>query len=98
MATSIAYVTLGNVQGHPGGNDVAPEDIQQKGVWLNACYVTVSPGNNTGLSGSVVVPFNYGDDMQAVLEAVAELVIEAVEKETNVAPRVRILASVGGET
>jgi hypothetical protein len=93
MANSIAYVTLGSVQGHPGGNDTAPEDVQQKGVWVNACYVTVSPGNNTGLSGSVVVPFNYGDDMDAVLEAITALVIEAVEKETKVAPRVRILAS-----
>jgi hypothetical protein len=97
MATSIAYVTLGNVQGHDGSNDAPPEDVVQTGVWLTATYVTVTPSNKTGISGSVTVPFNYGDETAEILEAVTALVLDAVAKKADIAPpRVRIVGQ--GET
>jgi hypothetical protein len=91
MAASIAYVTLGSVQGHPGSMDAPEEGVVYTGVWINACYVIVSPSNKTGVSGSVLVPFNYADDYQGIIEAVQSLVTSAVKKKTGVAPRVRII-------
>jgi hypothetical protein len=91
MANPIAYVVLGSLQGHPGGSDSAPEDEVMVGVFINATFVTVSPGNKTGISGSVVVPFNYGDSYEQICESVTALVVDAVQSQTKVPPRVRII-------
>jgi hypothetical protein len=91
MSRSMAYVTFGPVQGHPGGNDAPPEGIDLTGVFLNVGYVTVSPSNKTGISGSLVIPFNFGDDCAAVFEAVKTLVAADVKAKTGTEPKVHIL-------
>lgn len=93
MATSIAYVHCLGIQCFDGSAaDAPPEDGPVlTGLWVNVIYATVSPGNKAGVGGTIYVPFNYGDDDDAIHEAIEIVVADDVKKKTGVAPRVRIM-------